>query len=95
MRIVPIGTEIVSIAQGTVTEVGDVGGSGYVKVVLDTGVTAVYYNIESLVQCDDIVMPAQAIGHLQGDYLYLEMIDGSEYIDPMTYIVQKAAHAAQ
>ena len=95
VRIVPVGTEIVSIAKGTVTEVGEVSGSGYVKVVLDAGETAVYYNIEPLVQCDDIVQPAQPIGHVQGDYLYLEMTDGGEYIDPITYIIQKAALVAQ
>ena len=91
VRIAPVGTEIVNIAKGTVTEVGDIDGSGYVKVVLDTGETTVYYNVKALVQYDDIVMPGQPIGHTQSDYLYLEMTLNGEYIDPMVYIMQKTA----
>ncbi len=95
VRFAPVGTEIVSIAKGTVTEVGEIEGMGYVKVVLDTGETVVYHNISSLVQCDDIVMPGQPVGHTQEDYLYLELQSDGEYIDPMAFIKERAAIVVQ
>ena len=95
VRFAPVGTEIVNIAKGTVTEVGDIDGMGYVKVELDTGETVVYHNISSLVQCDDIVMPGQPVGHTQDDYLYIELTSDGEYIDPMAFIKQRAAIVVQ
>jgi len=74
------------IARATVTMVGEVDGQGYVRLVLDTGETALYYNVDPLVQVDDIVQPGQIVGTVSGDYLYVEMKDGEEYIDPIAYI---------
>lgn len=78
-----------SIAKGTVTSVGEVGNMNYVEMTLDTGETLVYHNIEPSVQVDDIVMPGQPVGIVSGDYLYLEMLDGEEYVDPIAYIEQE------
>jgi hypothetical protein len=80
------GATAYSIAKATVTAVGEIDGQGYLKLTLDTGETALYCNIEPLVLVDDIVMPGQAVGELTGDYLYVEMKDGEEYIDPIGYI---------
>ena len=44
-----------SIARSTVTAVGEISGAGYVVTVLDTGETMTYYNIDPVVQVDDIV----------------------------------------
>lgn len=79
------------IAKGTVTSVGDISGMGYVKVVLDSGETVVYHNVDPAVRVDDIVMPGQTIGSVTGGYLYLEMTNGDEYIDPISYIEQKVS----
>ncbi|MDD5017569.1 MAG: peptidoglycan DD-metalloendopeptidase family protein [Eubacteriales bacterium] len=95
VRIAPAGTEVVSIARGTVTAVGAIDGMGYVKVVLDAGETAVFYNISPSVLVDDIVMPGQAIGDVVGDYLYIEMTSEGEYIDPIAYIEQRAVLVVQ
>ena len=80
------GTVAYSIAKGTVTATGEIDGQGYAKLLLDTGETALYCNIEPNVQMDDIVMPGQTIGTLTGDYLYVEMKSGDEYVDPIAYI---------
>jgi murein DD-endopeptidase MepM/ murein hydrolase activator NlpD len=95
VRFAPVGTEIVSIAKGTVTEVGEIDGMGYVKVALDSGETAVYHNVSPQVQQNDIVMPGQPVGHTQDDYLYLELTSDGEYIDPMAFIKQRAAIVVQ
>ena len=79
------------IAKGTVTAVGEIGGSGYVKIVLDTGETLVYHNVVPAVQVNDIVMPGQTVGAVSKEHLYLEMMSGDEYIDPIEYIEQRAA----
>lgn len=86
VRFSPEGTAAYSIAKATVTGVGEIDGQGYVKTLLDTGETVLYCNIESIVLEDDIVMPGQTIGTLSGDYLYVEMKNGEEYVDPIAYI---------
>lgn len=86
MRMDPVGTEVLSIAKGTVEYTGEIDGAGYLKVKLDTGETAYYYNVDPLVKADDIVKPGQQIGNLTGDYLYVEIKDGDTYIDPAAYI---------
>jgi hypothetical protein len=83
------------IAKGTVTAVGEIGNMGYVKIELDTGETLVYHNVMPAVQVNDIVMPGQTVGAVSGEYLYLEMMDGEEYIDPITYIEQRVAAVLQ
>jgi len=85
------GETAYSLARATVTAVGEVDGKGYVRFVLDTGETVLYVGVEPVVQVDDIVNPGQTIGAVTGDYLYVEMKDGEEYIDPLTYI---SAHTA-
>ena len=95
VRIVPVESEVVSIAKGTVTTVGTIDGMGYVKIVLDAGETAVFYNIAPTAQVDDIVYPGQSIGDVTGDFLYLEMTSDGEYIDPIAYIEQRAAMVVQ
>ncbi len=95
VRIAPAETQIVSIAKGTVTSVGEIEGSGYVKVELDAGQTATFYNITPVVRVDDIVLPAQPIGEVSGEYLYLEMKDGEEFIDPIDYIKKRTAMVLQ
>jgi|AGTN01.3.fsa_nt_gi Peptidase family M23. len=80
------GTTAYSIARATVTSVGEIDGQGYAKLLLDTGETALYCNIEPLVQTDDIVGAGQTIGTLSGDYLYVEMKDGDTFVDPIAYI---------
>lgn len=86
MRMNPVGTEVKSIAKGTVEYMGEIDGAGYLKVKLDTGETAYYYNVNPIVKTDDIVKPGQQIGNLSGDYLYVEIKDGDIYIDPAAYI---------
>lgn len=86
MRMDPVGTEVLSIAKGTVEYLGEIDGAGYLKVKLDTGETAYYYNVDAIVKVDDIVKPGQQIGSLSGDYLYVEIKDGDTYIDPAAYI---------
>ncbi len=81
--------DVSCIAKGTVTAVGEVGSMGYVELVLDTGETLVYHNIEPAVQVDDIVVPSQPMGTVSGSYLYLEMLDGEEYVDPLAYVQQE------
>ncbi len=78
-----------SIARSTVTAVGEIGGAGYVVTVLDTGETVTYYNIDPVVQVDDIVEAGQTVGKMLGGYLYVEMKEGEEYIDPIEYIEQQ------
>jgi murein DD-endopeptidase MepM/ murein hydrolase activator NlpD len=94
VRIEAVGN-VASIAKGTVTAVGDIGNMGYAKVTLDTGQTVAYYNVDPAVQVDDIVMPGQTIGVVLGSYLYLEMKDGDEYIDPIAFIEQKVEAVLQ
>lgn len=77
------------IAKGTVTAVGEVGSMGYVKMTLDTGETLVYHNVEPSVRVDDIVMPGQTVGTVSGNYLYLEMVSGEQYVDPLAYVRQE------
>ncbi|MGI5849100.1 MAG: peptidoglycan DD-metalloendopeptidase family protein [Christensenellales bacterium] len=85
------GTKIVSIAKGTVTFVGEINEAGYIKVALDSGETVSFYNISPAVRVDDIVMPGQLIGDIDGDYLYFELKDGDQYVDPIQYIEQRAS----
>ena len=87
------GSTAYSIAKATVTAMGEIDGQGYVKLLLDTGETALYCNIEPNVLVDDIVMPGQAIGTLTGDYLYVELKSGEEYVDPIAYISAQGADA--
>ena len=94
VRFSAAGQTAYSIAKGTVTAVGAIGGQGYVKLVLDTGETVLYCNIEPLAVVDDIVMPGQTIGTLTGDYLYVEMKDGDALIDPITYISGRTAEGS-
>ena len=91
VRISPVGTEIVCIAKGTVENIGSIDDKGYIKIVLDTGETAYFYNVTASVSVDDIVMPGQAIGNVEGDHLYLEIKSGETYIDPIEFIQQRAA----
>ena len=94
VRFSAAGETAYSIAKGTVTAVGAINGQGYVRLLLDTGETALYCNVEPLVAVDDIVMPGQTIGTLTGDYLYVEMKDGETGIDPMAYISERAAEGS-
>ncbi len=86
IRIVPVSTEIVSIAKGTVEQTGKIDDRGYIKIKLDTGETALYYNVAPSVAINDIVKPGQQIGNLEGEYLYVEIRDGDIYVDPVVYI---------
>jgi murein DD-endopeptidase MepM/ murein hydrolase activator NlpD len=86
MRMDPVGTQVLSIAKGTVEYTGEIDGAGYLKVKLDSGETAYYYNVDPVVKADDIVRPGQQIGDLSGDYLYVEIKDGDTYVDPIAYI---------
>lgn len=95
VRIEAAGRSAACIAKGTVTSVGEIGGMGYVRIALDTGETVVYHNVDPAVRVDDIVMTGQTVGTVTGDYLYLEMTDGGEYIDPLAYIEQKVAAVLQ
>ena len=85
---------VACIARGTVTAVGEIGDAGYIKTVLDTGETEVYYNVDPTVKVDDIVAAGQTVGEVEGGYLYLEMKDGEEYIDPIAFIEQKISGGA-
>lgn len=95
VRIVPTTSQIVCIAKGTVTQVGSIDDKGYVKIILDAGETAVFHNVTPGVQVDDIVMPGQPIGEVIGNFIYLEMQDGEEYIDPLEYIQKRSAMVVQ
>jgi murein DD-endopeptidase MepM/ murein hydrolase activator NlpD len=87
--------DILNMAKGTVTSVGDIGGEGYVEVVLDSGETVVYHNLTPEVKVDDIVMPGQVIGEIVDNYIYMEMKDGDAYIDPIAYIKEHAGMVLQ
>ena len=87
--------DIMNIAKGTVTAVGDISGEGYVKVMLDTGETITYHNLTACVKVDDIVMPGQVIGQTEEGYLYIEMKNAGNYIDPIAYINGHAGAALQ
>lgn len=95
VRIDPVSTQIVSISKGTIEYTGTIDGKGYIKEKLDTGETAYYYNVDSSVKVDDIVMPGQEIGSLSGDYLYVEIKNGDVYVDPMAYIETWTAPTAE
>lgn len=90
VRFGPDGQTAYGIARGTVTAVGAIGEQGYVKMQLDSGETVLYCNIEPAVQMADIVQPGQVVGTLSGDYLYVEMKSGEEYVDPIAYISEQA-----
>ena len=87
--------DIMNIAKGTVTEVGDLDGEGYVKVALDSGEMIVYQNLTPSVKIDDIVMPGQVIGQTEEGDLYIEMKSGDTFIDPIAYINEHAGAALQ
>lgn len=87
--------DIMNIAKGTVTSVGDNSGEGYIKVVLDSGETITYRNLTACVKEDDIVMPGQVIGQTEKGDLYIEMKKGESYIDPIAYINGHAGAALQ
>ncbi len=87
--------DIMSIAKGTVTEVGETGGEGFVTVDLDSGEAIVYHNLTACVKVDDIVMPGQVIGRTEDGYLYIEMKKGGTFIDPIAYINGHAGAALQ
>lgn len=93
VRFSSVGTTAYSIAKATVTATGEIDGQGYVKLLLDSGETALYYNVEPVVMVDDIVMPGQTIGSVTGDYLYVEMKNGDEYVDPIAYISAQGVEA--
>jgi murein DD-endopeptidase MepM/ murein hydrolase activator NlpD len=95
VRIDPVGTQIVSIAKGTIEYIGKIEDKGYIKEKLDTGEAAYYYNVDASVKVDDIVMPGQEIGSLAGDYLYVEIKNGDVYIDPVEYVETWTAPAAE
>lgn len=95
IRMDPVDTVIVSMAKGTVEKTGEIDGMGYVKVKLDSGETAYYYNIEPCVKVDDIVKPGQQVGDLVGDYVYVEIKDGDIYVDPVAYIEKWTAPAEE
>jgi len=84
-----------SIARSTVTAVGEIGGAGYVVTVLDTGETVTYYNIDPVVQVDDIVEAGQTVGKVLDGHLYVEMKEGEEYIDPIAFIEQQISAVQQ
>ena len=83
------------IAKATVTAVGEIGSMGYVELTLDTGETLVYHNIEPAVQVKDIVAPGQTVGAVTGNYLYLEMLSGDAYIDPLAYVQKEISGELQ
>lgn len=93
VRFSSAGSMAYSIAKATVTATGEIDGQGYVKMLLDTGESILYCNIEPVVLVDDIVMPGQTLGTLSGDYLYVEMKSGDEYVDPIAYIGANSAQA--
>jgi murein DD-endopeptidase MepM/ murein hydrolase activator NlpD len=95
IRIMPVSTEIVSMARGTVEQTGKIDDKGYVKVKLDTGETALYYNVAPSVAINDIVKPGQQIGNLEGEYLYVEIKDGDIFVDPVVYIEKWTAPAPE
>lgn len=95
VRMAAQSSDILCIAKGTVISVGQIGDAGYVTLVLDSGETAAFYNIIPAVKVNDIVAPGQPLGTLSGKYLYFEMRDGEEYIDPLNYIKQQSASALQ
>jgi len=86
IRIAPDSKAVYSIAKGTVTAVGLIGEDGYLKILLDSGEEAAFHNMSPEVQVDDIVKPGQRIGSVTGDFLYVEMKAGGEYIDPVEFI---------
>ncbi len=87
--------DIMSIAKGTVTEIGEAGGEETVTVMLDSGEMIVYHNLTACVKVDDIVMPGQVIGQTEDGYLYIEMKKGDSFIDPIAYINGHAGAALQ
>lgn len=95
VRMTTQSKDILCIAKGTVSSVGEIGDAGYVTLVLDSGELAAFYNIVPAVKINDIVMPGQPLGQLSGKYLYFEMRDGEEYIDPLNFIKQRAVAALQ
>lgn len=86
---------ILCIAKGTVSAVGNINDAGYVTVMLDSGETIAYYNVVPSVKVNDIVQAGQTVGTLSGKYLYFEMRQGEEYLDPLEYIKQHAVMAVQ
>lgn len=95
VRMSAVSPDIMNIAKGTVVTVGEIDGEGYVKVLLDSGESIVYYNLIPCVQVDDIVMPGQVVGEVSQAVLYMEMQDGETYIDPIAYINTNAGVALQ
>lgn len=87
--------DILCIARGTVTSVGQIGDAGYVTLVLDTGETVAFHNIVPSVQINDIVPAGQKLGELSGQYLYIEMRQGEDYVDPLVYIKTHASRVLQ
>ncbi|MFA5676313.1 MAG: hypothetical protein WDA65_07280 [Christensenellales bacterium] len=95
VRMTAQSEDILCIAKGTVSSVGEIGDAGYVTLVLDSGETAAFYNVIPAVKINDIVLPGQPLGVLSGKYLYFEMRDGEEYIDPLGFIKQQAVASLQ
>lgn len=87
--------DIMNIAKGTVMQVGESSGEGYVAVELDSGESIVYHNLTASVKVDDIVMPGQVIGQTEEGYLFIEMKKDGSYIDPIAYINAHAGAALQ
>ncbi len=79
-------SDVLNIAKGTVTAVGEISGQGYVKMLLDTAETVVYHCLTPKVKTDDIVRPGQVIGEIENKYLYIEMKNKDTYIDPIAFI---------
>ncbi len=88
-------SNILCIAKATVISAGKIGDAGYVTLALDTGEKVFFYNIIPAVKINDIVNPGQPVGSLSGEYLYFEMKDGEQYIDPLEFIMQRATAALQ
>lgn len=94
----PADTQVVSMADGTVTAVySDDRYGNSVEITYGSGLVAVYSNLSdaSMVETGDMVTAGQPIGgvgstglfeSLEPSHLHLELLKDGVYVDPMDYI---------
>ncbi|NLG55661.1 MAG: M23 family metallopeptidase, partial [Rhodococcus sp.] len=94
----PIGTPIVSVADGTVLESGPASGFGmWVRVLHDDGTVTIYGHInESMVSAGQRVMAGDQIatvgnrGWSTGPHLHFEVhLNGTDKVDPVQWLAAR------
>lgn len=91
--IVPEGTEVAAVTDGTVSETGSTATGGlYIKILHDNGFTSYYGHLQSIcvevgrqVKQGEIIALSGDTGKTTGAHLHFQLVFANRAVDPMQY----------